>query len=152
MISSQSGHAPHFAANDQSHGPAQPPASAEPDGLDRLQATEGQFAHDDLRGRVLHHLRQQGLDGLGCQRMYGGVAVYHHGVLFALVAHREVYFRVDKHNIEPYRTRRMPLFRTDDGETWPGFFKVPDEVLDQPDTLMAWASGALSAANRQLDR
>jgi len=101
-----------------------------------------------FRAYVLEQLGR-GLRGVRGKAMFGGVGIYAEEVFFALIADDALYFKVDDSNRIDFETRRMEPFRPygEDGEVM-GYYCVPEEVLEDPDELRAWAEKAVLVARR----
>ncbi len=100
----------------------------------------------DQLGRVVPQIR--------ARSMFGGVGIYAGGDLFfALIDDDTLYFKVDDTNRPDFEARRMSPFRPygDDGETM-GYYEVPADLLDDPETLRPWAEKAIAVAARKKAR
>jgi DNA transformation protein and related proteins len=92
----------------------------------------------------------QPLDGVSARRMFGGWGIYKDGVMFALIAYDQLYFKVDDGNRTAYEDTGLPHFiDTDKGKPirMP-YREAPSEGFDDPDILCAWAREAYAAALR----
>ena len=75
--------------------------------------------------------------------MFGGVGIYSEGIIFALIlSDGRLQFKVDETNRSDYEGAGMPRF-----ENMP-YYQVPDEVLDDPETLRLWIERAFDVARR----
>jgi DNA transformation protein len=99
---------------------------------------------------VLEQLER--VPGLTSQKMFGGVGYSSHGLFFGFL-HRNgaVFLRVDEANRAEYEARGCTNFHgkiSTPGERIKGmpFFTVPEDVLEDPDELEAWARKAITAA------
>jgi DNA transformation protein and related proteins len=82
--------------------------------------------------------------------MFGGFGFYMEGLMFALIAYDQIYFKVDNGNRQEYIDAEMEPF-TYQGKKKPvqmSYFRVPSEILNDPIELAEWAGGALDAAKR----
>jgi DNA transformation protein len=82
--------------------------------------------------------------------MFGGFGFYLDGIMFALIAYDQIYFKVDDGNRQEYIDAGMGPF-TYEGKKKPiqmSYFLVPPDVLDDPIELAEWAGWALDAAKR----
>jgi len=91
--------------------------------------------------------------GRGVQRvrgrsMFGGVGIYAGELFFALIADDTLYFKVDDSTRMDFLARGLEPFRPygESGETMQ-YCRVPEEVLEDPDELRAWAERAIAAAH-----
>jgi DNA transformation protein and related proteins len=85
------------------------------------------------------------------RRMFGKTGVFCNGLMFGMVTHDTLYFRVDDHNRAVFKEAEsapplnyMKKGRTIDLSLW----RVPERLLDEPDELVIWARAALAAARR----
>jgi DNA transformation protein len=85
--------------------------------------------------------------------MFGGVGIYSGDLFFALIADDAVYFKVDASNRPDFEARGMEPFRPfgDTGGTMQ-YYQLPEEVLEDPDALRAWAEKALAVARQSRGR
>jgi DNA transformation protein len=91
----------------------------------------------------------RGVTGLRSRRMFGGVGIYSHDIFFALLSDDTLYLKVDDTTRGDFEARGMGPFRPfgEDGETMQ-YYQVPDDLLENPDDLAAWAARALEVARR----
>jgi len=85
--------------------------------------------------------------------MFGGVGIYTRELFFALIADDTLYFKVDESTRLDFEARGMGPFRPygDDRESM-YYYKVPDDLLDDPDELGLWAEKAVAVARRAKGR
>jgi DNA transformation protein and related proteins len=94
------------------------------------------------------------LSGLGrvrSRRMFGGVGLYSDETFFGLVigAAGDVYFKVDDGNRAAYEAAGSGPFRPFADKAYAmSFWRVPADVLDDPDEMVTWARQAVAAARR----
>ena len=101
-----------------------------------------------LRDEVVARL--DGLPGLRSKGMFGGYGLWaEDGRFFGIVWGGRVFFRTDAATRARYVERKSTGFVYADGEP-PSetYLSVPDDVYDDPPTLMAWAEDAVDAARR----
>lgn len=80
--------------------------------------------------------------------MFGGYGLYLDDVFFALVAD-QLYLKVDDRNRPRFEAAGMEPFRPfEDRPGTMSYYPVPEEVFDDPPSLVDWAKGALDAALR----
>jgi DNA transformation protein and related proteins len=85
------------------------------------------------------------------RRMFGKTGVFCNGLMFGMVTHDTLYFRVDDHNRATFKEAESvpPLNYEKRGRTIDlSFWYVPERLLDEPDELVTWARAALAAARR----
>jgi DNA transformation protein len=86
--------------------------------------------------------------GVGARAMFGGFGLYKAGVMFGLIANDELYFKVDETNRAEYETRKSQPF-VYEGKNKPismSYWRVPGEILENPDDLKDWAMKAYDIA------
>ncbi len=90
------------------------------------------------------------LGGVVAKRMFGGHGLFHHGLMFALVARDAGWFRADALTQPDYVAAGCgPFEYRRGGKTVAlGYWQVPADVLDEPEALCAWARRACAAAQR----
>ena len=82
--------------------------------------------------------------------MFGGVGIYSGELFFALIADDTLYFKVDDTNRPDFEARGMHPFRPmgAEGEVMQ-YYAVPEDLLEDPDSLRLWVERALAAARRK---
>lgn len=90
-------------------------------------------------GRVVPRIR--------ARSMFGGVGIYSGELFFGLIDDDTLYFKVDDTNRPDFTARQMEPFRPygEDGEAM-GYYEVPADLLDEPETLRPWAEKAIGVA------
>jgi DNA transformation protein len=81
------------------------------------------------------------------RNMFGGVGIYGREFFFALIDDDTLYFKVDETNRPEFEARGMGPFQPygEDGETM-GYYRVPEDLLEDPELLGQWAEKAISVA------
>ena len=99
----------------------------------------------DQLGRGVHGLRARG--------MFGGVGIYGGEFFFALIADDTLYFKVDDSNRPDFLARGMGPFQPygEDGEVMQ-YYRVPEDLLEDPEVLGQWAQKAIAVARRARGR
>lgn len=86
------------------------------------------------------------------KRMFGGMGVYRDELFFALIDDNVVYFKVDDTTRADFEAGGSEPFSYPgkDGQVMlmNGYWRLPDEVIEDRDTLFAWADKALAVARR----
>jgi DNA transformation protein len=82
--------------------------------------------------------------------MFGGVGLYSGELFFALIADDTVYFKVDASTRPEFEARGMGPFRPfgDVGGTMQ-YYQLPEDVLEDPETLRPWAEKSLAIARQK---
>lgn len=83
------------------------------------------------------------------RNMFGGVGIYAGEYFFALIADDTLYFKVDDATRPAYLARGMGPFRPygEDGEVMQ-YYEIPEDVVEDPDTLRPWVEEAVAVARR----
>jgi DNA transformation protein len=99
----------------------------------------------EFRDFVLDQLAR--IPQLRAKRMFGGVGLYSGERFFAIVAADELFFKVDEANRGAYEAAGSEPFRPVlDRPVSMSYWRVPLEVLEDPDELTNWAHAAIRAA------
>jgi DNA transformation protein len=100
----------------------------------------------DYREFVLDQLAD--LPGLASRRMFGGVGLYADGLFFGLIDDDVLYLKVDDTNRGDFEQRGMDRFRpyADRPEESMSYYVVPADVLEDAETLCAWARRSMGVA------
>ncbi|MEM1138753.1 MAG: TfoX/Sxy family protein [Pseudomonadota bacterium] len=85
------------------------------------------------------------------KRMFGGAGVYFDGVMLALIADDELYLKTDQATRPHFEAEGLQpfVYETRDGRrTVMSYYKVPEDSLDDAQTLRPWIDSAFGAARR----
>ena len=96
---------------------------------------------------VLEHLERFG--GVTARRMFGGQGLFKGGLMFALIADGQLFFKVDDSNRADFEAVKSQPFTYDKKEGKTGnlsYWYVPDEIIEDPDELKGWAAKAYAVA------
>lgn len=96
-------------------------------------------------GRVIPALR--------ARSMFGGVGLYAGDVFFALIADDALYFRADDASRGDFEALGTPPFRPFE-EHGPvmSYYQLPEDILEDTDTLRRWTDRAIAAAREKRKR
>ena len=89
------------------------------------------------------------------KRMFGGIGLYAEGLMFGLVFDGVIYLRVDETSIPSFeREGSVPFVYPFGGtniSTRPSrhFWRLPEQLYDDPDELAVWAGRALAIAQHR---
>jgi DNA transformation protein len=110
-----------------------------------MRVTEG------FRAFVLDQLA--GLKSVRARAMFGGVGLYAGDIFFGLLARDSLFLKVDDSNRSQYEKAGMRAFKpyADKTMTMP-YYQVPTSVLEDADTLEAWARASVKVATRAAAR
>ena len=91
------------------------------------------------------------LEDTSVRRMFGGAGMFCHGLMIALIADDQLYFKVDDDNrtqfvdagCEPF------IFTSKSGKKGAmSYYQAPDFLYDEPEEMVDWAREAFAAALR----
>jgi DNA transformation protein and related proteins len=105
-----------------------------------------------FRSFILEQLGRS-VASIRARNMFGGVGIYSGDFFFALIDDDTLYFKVDESNRPDFEGRGMDPFQPygEDGETM-GYYRVPEDLLEDPELLGQWAEKAISVARRAKGR
>ena len=84
------------------------------------------------------------------RKMFGGYGIYHHGLMFALVADEELYLKADAQNVSYFEKEGLGPFEYDkNGKLMKmSYYLAPDEIMDDREQAALWADRSYDAALR----
>jgi DNA transformation protein len=94
---------------------------------------------------VLDQLRPVVAD-VRARRMFGGIGLYAADLFFGIIDDDVLYLKVDDATRGDYEARGMPAFRPHDGAPSMNYSQLPEEVLEELESLREWTSRALDVA------
>jgi len=80
-------------------------------------------------------------DSITSRAMFGGYGIYKNGVIFAIIAHDELYFKVDQSNIDLYKKQGSEAFTFETKgrvSTMISYWKVPLIIMEDETQLKDW--------------
>lgn len=82
------------------------------------------------------------------QRMFGGYGIYHHDIIFGIIAEDMFYLKVDAANRPDYEAANSEPFTYDakGKRVSMSYWQVPAEVLEDQEKLCEWARKAYDVA------
>lgn len=88
---------------------------------------------------------------VSARKMFGGWGLFHDGRMFALVADDVLYLKVDAQTRDVFAEAGCTpfIYRSARGEAAMGYWRAPDEAMDDPEAMRPWARLAWQAAERQ---
>jgi DNA transformation protein len=78
--------------------------------------------------------------------MFGGIGLYAADLFFGIIDDDVVYLKVDDSTRGEYEARGMQAFRPYEGATSMNYSQLPEETLEERETLGEWTSRALAVA------
>lgn len=93
--------------------------------------------------------QMQGFASVTLQPMFGGAAVKHNGLTFALLDDDTLYLKADERNRPDFEAEGLPPF-TYQSKNGPmlikGYHRAPPRCLDDPDEMTHWCRRSYEAA------
>jgi DNA transformation protein len=85
---------------------------------------------------------------LHSRRMFGAVGLYSGELFFGLIDDDTLFFKSDSTNSAEYIARKMPRFMPfpDRPEAVMAYYQVPADVIEDAESLIAWARKAVAVA------
>jgi DNA transformation protein len=89
-----------------------------------------------------------GLERVNTRRMFGGVGLYSNELFFGLIDDDTLFFKTDESNAAEYQARHMPRFMppSDRPASPMGYHQVPADIIEEGETLVAWARRSVAVA------
>jgi len=78
-------------------------------------------------------------DGVEIRPMFGGYGLYRGDRFFGIIFKGRLYFRTSPHSRKKYLEQGMKPFKPNARMTLKTYFEVPADVLEERETLHAWA-------------
>jgi DNA transformation protein len=94
---------------------------------------------------VLDQLRPI-VPGIRVKRMFGAVGLYATDLFFAIVDDDVLYLKVDDTTRPEYEARGMPPFRPFELHASMNYSQLPEEILEDRETLQLWTNRSLDVA------
>lgn len=96
----------------------------------------------------------QSIGPVQAKAMFGGFGLFIDGLMFALIANRELYLKVDNDIEAEFEAKGLEAFRYSKGdkEFKMSYRQAPEEVLENIDEMSLWGSKAYHAALRAGDK
>jgi DNA transformation protein and related proteins len=121
--------------------------------IEGCRPTIGEASHiTSFKTFILEQLGRS-VPGIRARSMFGGVGIYSGAFFFALIDDDTLYFKVDESNRPDFVARGMEAFQPygEDGQTM-GYYRVPEDLLDDAEALGQWAEKAIAVATRRSRR
>src|SRR3982750_229044 len=94
---------------------------------------------------VLDQLRPV-VPGVRARRMFGGIGLYAADLFFGIIDDDVLFLKVDEVTRRDYEARGMPPFSPYEGGVSMNYSQLPEEILEERETLQLWAGRALDVA------
>ncbi len=103
--------------------------------------------HDYVMQDVLGHIR-----GVSSRAMFGGHGIYKDGVVFAIIADGELYFKVDDSNRKDYEAAGSKPFcysAKDRKRVTMSYWEVPASVMEDADEIELWVERSAKISRKK---
>lgn len=100
--------------------------------------------------RELLEERLAPIGGVTIRSMFGGLGVFHNGLMFGLVADDTLYFRIDDGNLPAFEAEDSGPF-VYEGKGKPmamAYWSAPERLYDDDEEFVVWAKEAIAASER----
>ncbi len=96
----------------------------------------------------------QSVGPVNAKRMFGGHGIFLEGLMFALIADRALYLKVDKESENEFKDKGLEAFTYNKkGKQYSmSYYQAPEEALEGAGEMNVWANKAYSAALRAAAR
>ena len=91
------------------------------------------------------------IPGVTSRAMFGGWGIYKNGVIFALIADGELYFKVDEKTKPDFEKSGSHPFVYSQGNhksTTMSYWTLPEKVMEDETELENWVNGSVKASQR----
>ena len=90
------------------------------------------------------------IPGIGKRAMFGGFGIYRDGLMFALIADEQLYFKASDHLADDFTALGLqPLLYESKGKTVSlKYYQAPESVFEQSEQMLLWADKAYQCALR----
>lgn len=78
--------------------------------------------------------------------MFGGVAIYADGLIFALIDNDRLYFKAGDLNRADYEAAGMGAFHPYDTPATMPYWELPPGILENPEELKVWVDKSIAVA------
>jgi len=90
-----------------------------------------------------------GIPGITSRKMFSGFGVYKDGIIFAIIADGDLYFRVDEKSRPQFEALgSAPFSYEKKGKTavLKNYWRLPDEVMEDKEKIFEWVEEAVRAS------
>jgi len=93
-----------------------------------------------------------GIDGISSRAMFGGYGIYKDGVIFAIIADEQLYFKVDESNRKDYEQYGSHPFVYSQGKTKSttmSYWELPADIQEDRHEIVEWVQKSYDVSLRQ---
>ena len=85
---------------------------------------------------------------VSARKMFGGYGLYREGLMFALIAEDELFFKTDADNVAQFEQAGSKpfIYRNQDRTVQMSYWSAPAPSLDSPAEMSEWCKSAYAAA------
>jgi DNA transformation protein len=90
------------------------------------------------------------IPGISKRAMFGGFGIYRDGLMFALIADEDLYFKANDWLADEFIARALPPFQFESkGKTMAlKYYRAPESVFEEAEQMKCWADKAYRCAQR----
>jgi len=81
------------------------------------------------------------------KKMFGGIGLFHEGVMFGMIGGNVLRFKVDSTNESDFTSRDMKPYRSTSKKKGMPYWEVPQEIIEDREQLKIWAQKAIAVAS-----
>lgn len=84
--------------------------------------------------------------------MFGGYGIYKDGIIFAIIAYDQLYFKVDDTNKADYEAHDSGPFVYDQGghkQTTMSYWLVPEEIMENHEKVAEWMEKSVEISRKK---
>ena len=91
----------------------------------------------------LHEVFEE-FGNISSRKMFGGYGIYHHDIMFGLVADNTLYLKADKNTQKKFESKGLKPFQYKKGDkTYSmSYYMVPEVIYDDKEQANIWATMA----------
>jgi DNA transformation protein len=89
------------------------------------------------------------IPNISSRNMFGGWALFSHSLCFAVIDEDTLYFKVNEITKKKYEGKNCWAFEYSPGKFLKSYYKVPIDVFEDRETLVAWANEAIGVARKK---
>jgi len=91
------------------------------------------------------------IPGITSRAMFSGFGIYKKGIIFAIIAEGELYFKVDEKTEADYKAHGSRPFTYEmpgGKKTMLSYWLLPEEIMENSEELPEWVDAAVAASKR----
>ena len=89
---------------------------------------------------------------ISSRAMFGGYGIYKEGIIFAIIAYDELYFKVGDSNIKDYQDLDSHPFvyeGKNNKKTAMSYWLLPDEIMSEREEIIKWVDKAVKVSKQK---